>query len=78
MVDLDKSKIADKLDVFNPYDYTYLGTVPMLEWAEIDNYLTTSEQLFKDRQQWLPAFERINILKKVAVLISERSDELAL
>ena len=40
MVDLDKSKIADKLDVFNPYDYTYLGTVPMLEWAEIDNYLS--------------------------------------
>ncbi|MBA6417138.1 aldehyde dehydrogenase family protein [Colwellia sp. 6M3] len=78
MVDLDKSKIAEKLDVFNPYDQTYLGSVPMLEWAKIDNYLTTSEQLFKDRQQWLPAFERINILKKVAVLISERADELAL
>ncbi|MBA6390631.1 aldehyde dehydrogenase family protein [Colwellia sp. BRX10-3] len=78
MADLDKSKVAEKLDVFNPYDQTYLGSVSTVMWDDIDEYLTTSQQLFKDRQQWLPAFERINILKKTAVLISKRADELAL
>lgn len=78
MADLENSKATEKLDVFNPYDHTFLGSVPMIKWPEIDSYLTSSEQLYKDRQQWLPAFERINILKKMAVLISKRADELAL
>jgi len=73
-----KSKVTEKIDVFNPYDQTYLGAVPTLIWDEIDEYLTTAQQLFKDRQQWLPAFERISILKKAAMLISKRADELAL
>ena len=78
MTNLDSSKTVEKHDVFNPYDQTYLGSVPLIKWAEIDSYLTNAEQLFKDRQQWLPAYERMNILKKLATLISQRADELAL
>ncbi|KGJ86500.1 aldehyde dehydrogenase family protein [Colwellia psychrerythraea] len=73
-----KKQLAGKLNVVNPYDQSFIGSVPTVNWNNIDKYLATSEQLFKDRNQWLPAFERINILKKAANLISQRTDELAL
>jgi acyl-CoA reductase-like NAD-dependent aldehyde dehydrogenase len=78
MADLDKNSTAETLDVVNPYDQTYVGSVPTVTWDKIDEYLETAQQLFKDRKQWLPAFKRISILKKAAVLISQRADELAL
>ncbi|MBA6224390.1 aldehyde dehydrogenase family protein [Colwellia sp. MB02u-18] len=78
MTELDKSKSAETFDIVNPYDQTYLGSLPLVTWDDIDKDLATAQQLFKDRQQWLPAFERINILKKTAILISQRADELAL
>jgi len=78
MTELDRSKSAETFDIVNPYDQTYLGSLPLVTWDDIDKDLATAQQLFKDRQQWLPAFERINILKKTAILISQRADELAL
>jgi acyl-CoA reductase-like NAD-dependent aldehyde dehydrogenase len=78
MTELDRSKSAETIDIVNPYDQTYLGSLPLVTWDDIDKDLATAQQLFKDRQQWLPAFERINILKKTAILISQRADELAL
>jgi len=74
----EKKKGAEKLNVVNPYDQSHVGSVPTVTWDQIDKYLTSSQQLFKDSHQWLPAFERIKILKKAAVLISQRADELAL
>ena len=78
MTELDRSKSAETFDIVNPYDQTYLGTLPLVTWDDIDKDLANAQLLFKDRQQWLPAFERINILKKTAILISQRADELAL
>jgi acyl-CoA reductase-like NAD-dependent aldehyde dehydrogenase len=78
MTELDRSKSAETIDIVNPYDQTYLGSLPLVTWDDIDKDLATAQQLFKDRQQWLPAFERVNILKKTAILISQRADELAL
>ncbi|TWX65505.1 aldehyde dehydrogenase family protein [Colwellia sp. C1TZA3] len=78
MADVDESNVTKTLDVVNPYDQTYLGSLPIVTWDDIDQDLTTAQQLFKDRKQWLPAFERINILNKAALLISQKADELAL
>ncbi|MCJ8321148.1 MAG: aldehyde dehydrogenase family protein [Colwellia sp.] len=78
MADSNNNNSAEILNVVNPYDQQVIGSVPVIAWDEIDKHLASSHQLFKDRQQWLPAFERINILKKAAVLISQRADELAL
>jgi acyl-CoA reductase-like NAD-dependent aldehyde dehydrogenase len=78
MTKLDTRKSAETFNIVNPYDQTYLGSLPLVTWDDIDKDLTTAQQLFKNRKQWLPAFERINILKKAAILISQRADELAL
>ncbi|PKI16551.1 aldehyde dehydrogenase family protein [Colwellia sp. 12G3] len=72
-----RSSASETLNVVNPYDQSHIGSVPTVTWYDIDKYLATSHQLFKDCHQWIPAFERISILKKAAVLISERADELA-
>jgi acyl-CoA reductase-like NAD-dependent aldehyde dehydrogenase len=77
MVTSKKISEDEKLDVVNPYDQSHIGSVPTVMWDTIDKYLTTSHQLFKDCHQWLPAFERVSILKKTAVLISQKVDELA-
>jgi acyl-CoA reductase-like NAD-dependent aldehyde dehydrogenase len=77
MVRSKKISEDEKLDVVNPYDQSHIGSVPTVMWDTIDKYLTTSHQLFKDCHQWLPAFERVSILKKTAVLISQKVDELA-
>lgn len=71
-----KTKSA-KLEVVNPYSQQPIGSVPMVDWQTIDDYLNTAQQIFKDRNAWLPAYKRIEILKKAAQLMQERSDELA-
>ncbi len=72
-----KNTLANKLNVVNPFDQSHIGSVPTVTWDKIDKYLATSHQLFKDCHQWLPAFERISILKKAAALLLQRKDELA-
>lgn len=72
------SKVSKALNVVNPYDQTIIGSVPTVTWDKIDKYLAISQQLFKDPNQRLPAFERIAILNKAAELMSQRADELAL
>ncbi|TMM47037.1 aldehyde dehydrogenase family protein [Colwellia ponticola] len=72
------AKASKILNVVNPFDQSIIGSVPTVTWNNIDKLLATSYQLHKDTEQWLPAFERISILKKTAVLMSQRADELAL
>jgi len=73
----EENKVPETLDVVNPYDQAYIESIPTVMWDDIDKYLSTAHQLYKDCNQWIPAFERVSILKKTAVLISERADELA-
>ena len=75
---LKGTDLPKNLKVVNPYNQRFLGAVPTVTWHEVDKYLTSAQQLFKDWHLWLPAFERVNILKKAALLISQRAEELAL
>mgnify|MGYP003644981922 CR=1 FL=1 len=65
------------LEVVNPYDRTVIGSVPLSNWTMIDGYLDRAQQLYKNQSQWLPAYQRIDILKKTAKLLAERFEELA-
>ena len=73
----EENKVPETLDVVNPYDQAYIESIPTVMWDDIDKYLSTAHQLFKDCNQWIPAFERVSILKKTAELIAQRADELA-
>ncbi len=65
------------LDVVNPYSLEKIGSVPMLDWAEIDGKLEGLYSLHRNRDSWLPAHQRIEILKKTAKIMEGRFDELA-
>lgn len=65
------------LEVVNPFDLTSIGSVPLIDWDKADKYLATAQQLFRDRSNWLPAHQRIAILKKAATIMKGRAEELA-
>ena len=46
MADLDKNSTAETLDVVNPYDQTYVGSVPTVTWDKIDEDLEHPVQPF--------------------------------
>lgn len=65
------------LDVVNPYDQSPIGTVPLCDWDTIDGYLDTVHNLYRRRGNWLPAYKRIEILKKTAKIMAGRFEQLA-
>ena len=67
-----------QLEVLNPYDLSHLDTVNLIQWDTIDKYLARAHELSNSKGQWLSVVSRIDILNKVANLMSQRSDFLAL
>jgi acyl-CoA reductase-like NAD-dependent aldehyde dehydrogenase len=59
-----------KLKVFSPYDNKLIKEIPMVGGEEVEDALTTAYALFKDRSKWLPAYQRIEILERVAQIMS--------
>ncbi|MCH9029079.1 MAG: aldehyde dehydrogenase family protein [Bacteroidetes bacterium] len=65
-----------KLKVFSPYDNKLIKEIPMVGATEVEEALTTAYGLFKDRSKWLPAYQRVEILERVAQIMSTRVEEL--
>ncbi len=65
-----------KLKVFSPYDNKLIKEIPLVGAKEVENALTTSYGLFKDRSKWLPAYRRVEILEQVAKIMSTRVEVL--
>lgn len=70
--------MTNTIDVVNPFSLERIGTVETSDWDQIDAMLDTAHGLFRQRDGWLPAYQRIAILKKTARLMEDRFDELAL
>jgi len=64
------------LSITSPYDGANIGTVETINLAGAEQALTNASILFKNKKAWLSADERIQILKKTAVLMQERYDDL--
>ena len=65
------------LQVRNPFSLEPIGEVPLGEWSFADAWLETAARLHRDRESWLPAFERIAILERTAAIMRERAEALA-
>ena len=68
---------GNALEVVNPFDQKAIGSVNLTDADTVEKYLEISHGLFRNRKNWLPAFKRIEILKKAAKIMAERYDELA-
>ncbi len=65
------------LDVVNPFDQSKIGSVRLVEWQVVDQYLDCAHALFKNRNNWLPAYRRIDVLKNASKIMSQRFEKLA-
>ena len=56
------------VEVVNPFDEEIIGSIASVDSDTVDGYLETAHNLFRDRKNWMPAYKRIEILKKAAKL----------
>lgn len=64
--------------VKSPFDGSELGHVPLADANVIEQALVTADQLHNDKPAWLPVHQRVEILEKIASLLSEQQEKLAL
>jgi acyl-CoA reductase-like NAD-dependent aldehyde dehydrogenase len=65
------------LEVVAPYDGTLIATVDTADSSVVEKALTTASSLYKNRDSWLPAEQRIHILGKTIDIMQERQEVLA-
>ena len=70
--------MTDAVQVVNPFDLEVIGSVDLNQWDEVGAMLDVAHGLYRDRDGWLPAHQRIAILRETARLMSERAEELAM
>jgi len=52
------------ITVNNPYDGSVVAEIPKQSARDVERALTNAYELFNDRDKWLPAYQRIDILEK--------------
>jgi acyl-CoA reductase-like NAD-dependent aldehyde dehydrogenase len=69
-------KTLKMLKVLSPYNQSLIKEIPLVGKPEVENALQTAYTLFQDQSKWIPAHERIAILKKTAAIMESRIYEL--
>jgi acyl-CoA reductase-like NAD-dependent aldehyde dehydrogenase len=69
---------ADKLPVTSPYDDNLLGHVTTSGATDVEQALDNAQQLFNDKSQWLPPYQRCEVLKKLAGIMRDNFDLLVM
>ncbi|NKB22211.1 MAG: aldehyde dehydrogenase family protein [Alphaproteobacteria bacterium] len=65
------------LTVCNPFSLEAIGEVSLGTWNDADKWLDTADRLHRDRNSWLPAHQRIDVLHKAATIMRDRFEELS-
>lgn len=64
------------LKVTSPFDLSLIQEIPLVGKEAVEKALKTADALFQEQSKWIPAHERIAILKRVAAIMETRIDEL--
>jgi len=70
--------MAQSDDVTAPWDGERLGSVDLVDGTAVENALAKAHDLYQNRSGWIPLAERIEILHRLAAMITDRREELAL
>ncbi len=70
------AEAAGIIEVFSPYDGKPVGSVECIDAKGAEFALNNMAEVFRDRNNWLPAHERIAILERAALTIQARSEQL--
>jgi|HubBroStandDraft_6_1064221.scaffolds.fasta_scaffold1017703_2 acyl-CoA reductase-like NAD-dependent aldehyde dehydrogenase len=64
--------------VTQPYDGELIAEIPVHTPADIEAKLQNAVEVFASRSNWLPAFQRIEVLKRLARLVEDDREVLTL
>lgn len=62
--------------VTSPWDFSEIGSVPQIDSDGAEQALKNADAIFKDKSKWLQPEQRINILDKVAEIMSSQINDL--
>jgi acyl-CoA reductase-like NAD-dependent aldehyde dehydrogenase len=74
----DAATRGKPLNVYTPYDHAHIAVCETADLAAARHALSTAAALFANRDRWLPLPQRLTILEKLAALIKERAEFLAI
>jgi acetolactate synthase-1/2/3 large subunit len=66
----------ETVEVRSPHDRSLISTVTLDTADHVEHVLATAKALFDNRDGWLPPYERIAILERLALLMQEQREEL--
>jgi len=64
------------LKVNNPYDGSLVEEIAFNSSDDVQRALATAHGLFEDREQWLPSYQRLEILERVVKIMESQIPEL--
>jgi acyl-CoA reductase-like NAD-dependent aldehyde dehydrogenase len=70
------AEAAGIIEVFSPYDRKPVGTVECIDARGAELALKNMADVFRDRNNWLPAHERIAILERAASTMHVHAEQL--
>lgn len=73
---ITKQAPAGTLSVHNPYDLSKIGEVATAGEQHLEDALSTAHALYLDKNGWFSVQQRVAILETVAMLMSQRVEEL--
>jgi acyl-CoA reductase-like NAD-dependent aldehyde dehydrogenase len=69
--------VAGRQQVVAPFNLNPIATIDTVDEVGVEQALKVARELFEDRAGWLPVCQRIEILDKVAHIMAERAELLA-
>jgi acyl-CoA reductase-like NAD-dependent aldehyde dehydrogenase len=66
------------LDVNNPFNGQLIQRIAVNSADDVEQALSTAHALFEDRTQWLPAYQRVDILERCVEIMNSQIEELTL
>ena len=64
------------IDVNNPFDQSLIKSLPISSSDEMESAITKAHSLVENRDNWLPAHQRVEILERVIEIMSGQIEEL--
>lgn len=64
------------IDVNNPFDQSLIKSLPVSSSEQLESAISKAHSLVEDRDNWLPAHQRVGILERVIEIMSEQIEEL--
>ena len=65
-----------EVDIINPYNLEKITSIPLQNKDDVEQALSTADDLFRDTSRHLPVTQRISVLEKTKALMEQQVNEL--